>query len=344
MYNMKMTFMVILVVMIASIYLIFQCASVVAYSNFSRNIVVATRLLTAEFVDINRTAAGEDFALLLTFENPSAHTLNVTSIVSDYYITQDSGSVFTATGNTAVLAELSPGLTQVVLPMLKVDGQFSAPEHFQCIVYYRLEFGSAHYRFRYFAYDSVEQTIGPYILGGEDLIFPQVATYALLVIDSWAIGLEIIAVMILLQDRKSRISNLVPEDKGHHKMAAIIYALQGIGLFIFLPFVDLLRNSVTPPTEAYSTAGAFSAYIFVGLVELAGLILLLISWSLLISRRAAMYAALTASAIIAFLSLYAVFSILMRPATEQDWALVTLSFATLVANAIAFYILLKQSH
>lgn len=159
MYNMKKTFVVILIIMVASGYFIFQCASVVAYSNFSRNIVVATRLLTVEFLDINRTTlGGGDFALLLTFENPTTHTLNVTGIVSDYYIYQGSDSVFTTRGNTTVPIELSPGKTQVVLPMFGFVGQISAPENFQCIVYYRLEFGSAHYRFRYLVYDSVAQT------------------------------------------------------------------------------------------------------------------------------------------------------------------------------------------
>ncbi len=327
----RTTFAVIVIAMVVSGYFIFQCTNVVAYNSFSRGIVVATRLVAVEFLNLNHTGPSEgDFALLLTFGNPTTQTSNITAVNALYYIEQGPGSSLAARGNAGGSTELGLGETQFILPMFDSVPQVSAPEHFQCIVYYRLEFGSAHYRFEYLAYDSVTQTRGPYILGGEDHVFPQVATYTLLVVDVWALGLEVMGALALFQEKE------------HHKMLALIYALQGIGLLVFYPLVALLQKLVTPPAQVYSSAGGWSAYIWVGAVELAGLVFLLTAWGVLQRKRSAVYVGLFLSSISAFLSLYACVYVLTSLVTVQELALSVLSIVTFGANVIAFCILLKR--
>ncbi len=168
------------------------------------------------------------------------------------------------------------------------------------------------------------------ILGGEDNVFPQVATYTLLVVDVWALGLEVMAATTLFQGKE------------HRKMLTLIYALQGIGLLLFFPFVALLRYLVTPPAQVYSSAGAWSAYIWVGAFELAGLVLLVTAWGALQCKRSAAYVGLFVSSISAFVSLYACVYLLTNLVAVQDAAWLVLSIATFGANIIAFYILLKR--
>lgn len=133
----RTTFAVIIIAMVVSGYFVFQCTNVVAYNSFSRGIVVATRLVAVEFLNLNHTGPGEgDFALLLTFGNPTTQTLNITAVNALYYIEQGPGSSLAARGNAGGSTELGPGETQFILPMFDSVPQVSAPEHFQCIVYY----------------------------------------------------------------------------------------------------------------------------------------------------------------------------------------------------------------
>lgn len=293
----------VIALVVISAYLIFQCSNVVSYNNFSRGVVLATRLLDIEFLDVSSaTLAKGYFTSLLTFENPTNQTENMTSLGASYYQTSAPLTFRVALGSIAESMKLGPGKTSVILQMnLETNASLAQPSYWE--VKYRLNFGSVHYSFTSSTFTSVIKTSVPFSTG-EEQVFPQVATYTLLVADVWAIGLEAIAVLILLQERIDKLTT-VPKGQEHNKMLATIYTLQGIGLFVFWPLVFYLRDSVVsePPAEfPYGLHGAagIAATFLIGSVFLASLIFLGIAFGLLHGQRVAGSAALFLSSVSAF--------------------------------------------
>jgi len=204
--------LVILIPVVVSAYTIFRCSNVVAYTNLSRSIIVATRLRSVEFLDISSaTLVTGYFTSLVTFENPTNQTLNMTKLVVAPYQPYDAGSARMALGEMEKSIILDPSETQVIV-QLKIDTGSSVGPPSYWIVIYRLKFGTAHYSFTSEMHDSVIQTKGPFSIG-ENQASTEIITYTLVAVDAWALGLEVIVVLILLQERKIKRITLGPEEK-----------------------------------------------------------------------------------------------------------------------------------
>jgi len=342
---MRNTFTVIIfTAMAVSGYFVFQCTNVVAYNSYSRSIVASTRLLNIEFLDTSPAVLENGyFTVLITFENPTNRTLNMTKLQAAPYQPYEGGSARIALGEIEKPIELGPGNTQVVLHMnIDTGSSFAQPSYW--LVIYRLKFGSVHYSFNSEMRNSAIETKGPFSIW-ENEASTQITTNVLFTVDTWAVGLEAIAVLILLQERREDEAPRGRREDEHNRMLAVIYALQGIGIITPLFFSAWINAVLSePPPEFYyqSGAGAIAVDIFRGLIYLAALIFLLTAWGLLLRNRAAMRATLFLSSISGFVSLLAGVLILTRLATMQDLALATLSLTTFTANVIAMYILLKK--
>lgn len=340
---MRRSFAIILIVAVfVSGYFGFQSVNVFAQSNFNQSVMAATRLLNIQFLDTSSTALGNGyFTVLLTFENPATQTVNLLEIVAYYYASYAGSPGYVASAISNESARLVPGIDPIILRMnLVLNASFTPPINWN--IYYKLGLGSTQYWFNYYTYGSVTSTVGPYGIGGEDPAFTALATYALAVVDAWAVALEIIAALSLFGERKNAETAPVLENKKHGRMFGIMYALQGIGVFAFLPSFYLLE-SLFPGREVYSSAAGGSTFLFLAVfVWVAGSTLLLTAWGLTHGSRSALYAALVLSSIVAFLSFCGAVSILTAFATMQDLALAVFSLATFAGNLLALYALLKE--
>ena len=337
----------VIVLIVISGYTIFQCANVVAYNNFSRSIIAATHLLDIEFLDVNPATLEKGyFTSLLTFENPSNQPLNMTKLVAAYYqanLPGVPGALRIALGNMGESIRLGPGRTQIILQMnLDTNASFEPPCYW--VVSYRLKFGSAHYGFTSEMLDSVIETKGPFSTW-ESQAFTLIATYTLLAVDAWALGLEAMGALILFQERKIGQTARVAEEKEHNRMLSIIYASQGIGLFVSPSFVTLINSVLSePPPEFYyvSGAGALMHDLLIGFIYLTAFVFLVTALGILLRKRTARGAALFLSSIGVFVWLFGGVLILTRSPVAQDLALATLLLATTAANGIALYLILRS--
>jgi len=269
--------------------------------------------------------------------------VNMTSLVASYYQANGPLSSRIALGSIVQSMKLGQGNTSVVLRMNLDTNASMLPKPSYWTVNYRLKFGSVHYSFTSSTSTSVIEITGPFSTG-EDQAFTQVATYTLLVVDAWAIGLDVTAVLKLLQERKIDRATRVPTENDHSKMLATIYALQGIGLFVFWPIAIYLRDSVVsePPSEfpyGFHGAGGIAASFLIGTVFIISLIFLGTALGLLLRRPAARGVALLFSSVIVVAGLYFGFSFLTGAAVAQNLALAMLILATAIANLIVVYVL-----
>lgn len=217
---------------------------------------------------------------------------------------------------------------------------------------YSLKFGSVHYGF-----ESTTQpipglpalrTFGPYIIG-EAQALTQVATYSFLAIDTWAIGLEAIAVFTLWQEGKINKTTRRETQNGHSRMTGTIYALEGITMLVYPQFALFLQNSVTqtpPPEFSYAGHGAAGVLsdILTGAYYLVTLILLAISVGLVLRISAAKSIAYYLSWIVAIIGLFLGAAIITMPAlwdpnTALRLTIGTLTLATAFSNILVVYIL-----
>jgi len=342
---MRKTFVLIIVPVFISVYMIFLCSNVVAYNNFSRSIVVATRLVDIELLDVsNVTLAKGYFTSLLTFENPSIQTLNLTRLEVACYPSYDGGSRI-ALGKIDGPVKLGSDMAQVIVRMnLDVGASFELPSYW--IVIYRLKLDPVHYSFTSEMRDSATEIKGPFSTG-ESEAFTLITTYTLFLVDAWAVVLGVIAVLIIFQERKiEKTIRASPKGQEHNRMLAIMYGLQGIGIVAVLPFLGWINSVISePPVEfPYGLHGAagIAASFVIGLVFVISLIFLGTALGLLLRARGARSVALSLSVISVLVWLLGGVYILTRPAMVQDLALAALYLATVAANVIAAYILLKM--
>lgn len=341
----RISALVVIFPVVISVYMIFECWNVAAYYNFSRDTIMATHITDIVLLDTSSATLQKGyFTSMLTLENPTSQTLDITKLVVEYYQTSGPLSTRVALGNLGEPIELNLGKTQIVLQMnLSTNAPLTQPSYW--IVNYRLRFGSAHYSFTSRTNDSVLSTWGPYSVG-EYQASTQVITYTLVGVDAWVIGLEVMAALILFQDRKIDKDQRLPGEKAHSKMLATTYGIQGIGV-ILVPLYLYLTNLVIPeplsefPYGFHGAAGIAVFFLMV-LVFLISLIFLGTAVGLLLRHLVAKTAALFLSSISVLVWLFGGVITLTRWSSVQDLALATLYLGTTVANVIALYILLKR--
>lgn len=352
---------VIIPAFIISAYLIFRTSNVAAYNNFCRNVVLSNHLTDIEFLDISpETLQKGYFTASFTFENPTDQTVNITSLSAVLFPT--SPSVFPlAIGQGSIKGPvmLGTGKTQIALQMsLTKNASPTVPSYWN--TNHSLKFGSVHYSFN----SSTEpipglpslRTYGPYSLG-ENTALTQATTYSVLAIDAWAIGLEALAVFILIQGRKANKTMLVETKNEHNKMAATIYALQGITILVFPQLTLFLQNSVTPtppPEFSYGGHGAAGVLsdILRGAYYLFGLILLVISLSLFLrlsATKSTVYylswimAAIEGTVGIMITASFLVNQLFWSSSTELSLTLGTLILILTFSNILVVYILSRKT-
>lgn len=342
----KVHVLVTVLLVVVSSYFVLQFWNVAAYYNFSKDIIQATRLVNIELVDTSPSALRSGFfTSSFTFENPTDQTVNLTKLTAEYY--QTAGAVRVAVGNINESKTLGSGMTSVLLLFNVGPNAPPLPQPFFWNVKYSVKFGAAHYSFTSSTYTSVIKTTGPFSVGEEQTqAFSKAVTYTLLAVDVWAIGLEVIAVLILLEERKiSRVQRL-PGEMAHSHMLATMFALQGFGILIFWPFTLFLSGSVVyqPPVEfPYGLHGVASIAAFFLMVDffVVGLVFLATAAGLLLRKRQARTAALFLASVSALVSLWLGKSYLNSSSTPQNLALVTLLLATTASNGTTLYILLR---
>lgn len=338
------------VLVVISAYVIFQCSTVVSYNSFSRSIITATWLLNVEPLDVSpATLENGYFTSLLTFQNPTGQTLNMTKLEAYYYriYVYPSGAQsadLVGLGNIEEPTKLAPGKTQVILQMdLKWNATFPQPSYW--LVTYRLKFGSAHYSFHFEMHDSILETKGPVSIDlRESQAVTQIATWILIAVNVWAIGLEALAVLILVQERKVNGPARVPEETEHNKMLSVIYALQGFGLFIAPSFFTIINSVLSePPRSGYYVGGGgpLAALLVLGLVYFVSLVFWVVALGLFLDIDAARIGALFLSVISVFVWLLGAALTLTHPVIAEDLALPSLFLAATAANIMAIYIILR---
>lgn len=281
-------FSVLALLVIISGYTIFHVLSVVSNNNLNRSVILATRLVDVRWSSTSKPWEGY-LAVTFTFSNLADQTTTLTSVEAHYYQVRE-GVYTAANGGVEQPTELSPGKTQITIQMNTTSG-FSAPHFsypFNSSSYltadYALQFGPINYKFEMSTYLGTMMIWGPYRIG-EDQASIEIATTTLLIVDSWIFGLEAIAIFTLVQNGKTNKTFNIQAKVSHHRMAAAIYALQGIGLIVFWPLGILWANSRVPEAfpETYvphggAPVGEFFGALFLGGYYLFSLILLGISY------------------------------------------------------------------
>lgn len=348
---------IIIPVFIISAYLILQISTVAAYNNFCRNVVLSTHLTDIQFLDTSpKTLQKGIFTASFTFENPQNQTVNITSMSAVLFPT--SPGIFPLALGQGSIKEpitLGNGETHVIPQMnLTQNATLTTPSYWD--IDYALKFGSVNYSFN----SSTEpiaglpplRTYGPYS-AGEDTALTQATTYSLLTIDAWTIGLEAIAVFILLQERKNNKTMHAEATNDHTRMAAIIYALEGTLILVLPQFALFLQTSVIPhppPEFAYGghgVGGILSDFLTVA-YYIAAVILLAISLGLFLRIDAAKSTAYYLSWIIATIgfllsvSLFANQLFWSSATAAQNLALGTLILAITLSNILVAYTLSKR--
>lgn len=345
-------------VLVISAYMIFQITNVAAYNNFCRNVVLTTHLTDIQFLDISPATLQKGiFTASFTFENPQNQTVNITSMSAVLFPTSlGAFPLALGQGSRKEPVTLGNGKTQVILQMnLTQNAPLTTPSYWD--INYTLKFGLVNYSFNS-STQPLEglpplRTYGPYSVG-EDTALTQATTYSLLTIDAWAIGLEAIAVFILLQERKNNKTMHEKETGNDHTtMVAVIYAIQGVLMLVLPQFTLFLQNSVIPhPPPVFSYGGhgvaGILSDILTGGYYLAALILLAISIGLLLRIHAVKSTAYYLSWIIAtigFLLSVSFFAnqLFWSSATAaQSLALGTLILAITFSNILVAYILSQR--
>jgi hypothetical protein len=333
-------FFVLALLAIISGYTIFHVSSVVSNNNLNRSIVLATRLIDVTWLPFNTSKLEEGyFTSIFTFENRAGQTLTLTSLEAHYYRKGDVGMYTAANGGIEQPTELSPGKTQIAIQMnttsdfssvLQPSNSFTPSSYLAAD--YTLQFGTIHYKFESKTYWGEIMIWDPYRIG-EDQASIEVATSTFLTVDSWVFGLEVIAVFTLVHTRKADKPVNGQAQSNHSKMAAAVYASQGIGLVVFWPLGILWLNSRIPEASSGTyvphggaPVGEFFGAVFFGGYYLFSLILLGISYGLFSHQPRAISAAYE-------------LSIFGAPITFALGALLLINSATALISAIGTLIL-----
>jgi len=342
----KVHVLVTVLLVVVSSYFVLQFWNVAAYYNFSKDVILATRLVNIELGDTSPAALRNGFfTSSFTFENPTDQTANLTKLTAEYR--QTAFATLYAVGNISKSKTLGPGITSVLLLFNVRPNAFPPPQPSFWNVKYSVRFGAAHYSFKSNTYTSAIRTTGPFSAGAEQTqAFSKAVTYMLLAVDIWAIGLEIIAALILLEERKTSRNQRLPGEIAHNRMLATMLASQGFGILVFWPFTSFLSGSVVyqPPEEfPYGLHGAAPIAAFFLMVQfyVVGLVFLGTAAGLLLRPRQARAAALFLASVTALVSLWLGVSYLNTSSAAQNLAFVALLLATTAANGTILYVLLR---
>jgi hypothetical protein len=339
-------FVAVLLVVVSS-YFVIQFWNVVSYYNFSKDTILATRLVNIELVDTSPSALRSGFfTSSFTFENPTDQTVNLTTLTAEYR--QTTSSTLSIVGVMNESKTLGPGATSVLLMFKIFPNTAALPEPHFWNVKHSIKFGAAYYSFKSSTYTSVIITSGPFSVGpGQTQAFSEATTYLLLAIDTCVIGLEAIAILILLEERKISRAQRLPGEIAHRHMLVTMLGLQGLGILLFWPFFSFLTSVVVyqPPVEfpygLHGGAAPIAAFFLMLQFFVVGLIFLVTAAGFLLRKRSARDIALFLASVTALVSLWLGSSYLNNPFARQNLAFITLLLAATVANGITLYILLR---
>lgn len=351
----ELTIAVLVAVVVFTSYFGFQALSVVSQSYYSRGLIVQARLTSLQFL-INSAAISNGYFMAdLTFENPTREIMNLTRLEATYYETlhYDSYSAdsLIAKGEINTPKELAPGSSLVSVRTVinpYYSGNASLVSNTKWLIRFYPQMGLTTYEMIATVKGSAIKTEGPYMATGHSEPYVTLNTYAFLTIDFWAIGLEIIAVSLIIKARTEKTGSLA--EKGmHYIMLPIIYALQGVGFLAapyYFQFVNLLVPQA-PPDPYYIPYGfhgaggilfellLFAAFVLgIAFLSLAGVLFIRVKW--------ARTAAFVVSVLFAFGWLYfAVLffqSFLAQELIMLNLLLALLFLLTAIAHGIAAYV------
>lgn len=352
----KFTFILVVVIPVFMItaYSTLQIQDIAAYNDFCRNVVSATHLNSIRFLDVNSSTLQQGhFTVSFTFENPNDQTVNMTSMSAALFPTSPDIFPFSlGRGSTDEPIMLGHGETQIVLQMnLTENAPLTITTRSYWEINYKLKFGSIHY-----SYDSTTRpfenlpplrTYGPYS-AGEDTALTQVTTYLILTIDAWVIGFATITSFILIQERRTSKTLHKEVEADHSRIAAAIYALQGVTIIALPQLMLFIQNSVihyVSPQFSYGGHGAAGVLVdmITAGVYIVGLILLAISLSLFLHVHAAKQTAYYISGFVGAIGLLvSVFllanQLLLSSATPLNLTLNILALAIVSLNILVVYI------
>lgn len=226
---------------VLTIYLVFQFSGLAAESNFNRdysgNIIAQIRLKSLQFILDSDAISEGYFVSNLTFENPTSEKPTLTSVHGEcYYHNSSTGStgMKLAEGWTDKALVIPPGSSQMALRMdfnlySTQNPNAAIASSYQWMIYYRLKLGYVSYQMMATVTDSTIQYEGPSYPSDE--IYTVADTYTSSIISVWIIGFEIVALSLIRKERGQKTVATSASEK-HNVMLSIIYALQGLGIFV----------------------------------------------------------------------------------------------------------------
>lgn len=340
------------IIVVLSTYSALQFKDFINMSGYNRSVLVQARLVSLEFLADPPSISQDYFMFNLTFHNPTNETLTLMR-VEGYY--RDGGYLI-ATGKDETAERIASGSSWHVLRLNKyVTERYTPPNVSLGIdpkweIKYHLKLGSTAYKMTANVEGSANQNIqtkGPFSTDYDET-YSVANTYTLSIVDAWAIGLEIVAVFLIVKESFQRIPETIEKKAGpHYIMLSIIYASQGVGVIAGIQYLFWIQSIIPPaPPEFFyqSGAGAIAGGLVLWMIYFAGFALLFLALGLF---RRAKWARETVP-LVSIILMGGFFFLAMRALQPLIWQGLSLSFnlalgvlflVTVIANGIVVYVL-----
>jgi len=321
-------------------------------SGYNRSVIIQVYLVNVKFLDDPPSIGQDYFMFNLTFQNPTNETLMLMRVEGEY---RDSGGYLIAVGNNETAEHIASGSSGYILQMNKYVTEYYTPPNVplgvdpEWKIRYYLKLGPNAYQMTATVEGSIGQTIQTegFFSTGYDETYSTANTYSLSIVNSWVIGLEIVAISILTKERLQRIRHTMEKKLDTHDiMLSIIYAFQGVGVIAGTPYLFWVQSVIPPaPAEFFyiSGAGELARGFHLLMIYFAGFALLVVGLGLFRRARWARATAPLFSIILLIIFFYeAVLAfqplIWQQTSSSYNLALGIMFLLILIANGIVLYI------
>ena len=340
------------IIVVLSTYSALQFKDFINMSGYNRSVLVQARLVSLEFLAGPPSISQDYFMFNLTFQNPTNETLTLMRVEGYYY----DGGYLIATGKDETAEHIASGSSWHVLRLNKYITEYYTPPNVSLgidpkwKIKYHLKLGPTAYKMTANVEGSANQNIqttGPFSTD-YDATYSAANTYTLSIVDAWAIGLEIVAVFLIVKESFQRIPETIEKKAGpHYIMLSMIYASQGVGVIAGIQYLFWIQSVIAPaPAEFFyqSGAGVIAGELLLWTIYFAGFAFLFLALGLFRRAKWARETVRLVSIILMAVFFYLAIRVL-QPLIWQglsfsfNLALGVLFLVTVIANAIVVYVL-----